>query len=156
MTKAKSPRVRPIQPRHIPAPIREVLAMWEALRRLGFPAADIFCAYYPNQITVVLKMQGKEFTILCGKPNMSQEQFAKQWTHAAALWNGTEPGMTDTTRAIIYQECELMKGGHIGLQLIGALKVKGIECPFVNMAEALAGQAPGSFAMGVNSKGGMA
>lgn len=153
---SKKKKVKPIQPRHIPAPIREALAMREALRRLGFSADDIYCLYQPHEIDIVLKTQGKEFVVSCGPPGMLDQEFEKLWTRACNLWNGTEPGMTKTSGEIIYHESEMMRGGYIGLQLIGALQAKGIEPPAVGTLEQLAGAAPGSFGTGVNSKGGTA
>lgn len=153
---ASKKKIKPIQPRHIPACIKEALAMHEAFRRLGFSADDIFCVYYQEQIAIELHTQGKEFVVTCGNHDFPEEKFPELWKRACALWNGTEPGMTGTTREIIYRGSELMKGGHIGIQLIGALQAKGIDPPAVRMLEKLAGVDPGSFGTGVNSKGGTA
>lgn len=120
-------RVRPVQPRHIPKVIKELLATHEILRRLGFRSEDIYCCYYSNQIAVVLKTQGMEFTITCGEPGMSGPKFAELWTRACALWNGTEPGMTGTSRAMIFHNSEMISMGVF--PLVNALKSKGFTVP---------------------------
>jgi len=152
MGKKKS-KVKPIQPRHIPACIKEALAMHEALRRLGFSADDIFCVYYQEQIAVELHTQGKEFVVTCGNHAFSEKQFEELWPRACALWNGTEPGMTKTSCNIIYFESELFKGGHIGLALINALQAKGIVVTPVG-AHGLMSDMPMDSSSIVNSKGG--
>lgn len=163
MTKKISKKVRPVQPRHIPACIKEALAMHEALRRLGFSAESIFTSYHETQVSTLLMAQGRvAFVISCGEPGMSKETFAELWRRACCLWNGTEPGMTGTTREIIYENSQIVKYGL--LPMVSALQAKGIEVPIMTNLERLAGAPSGSMVLTdlsaelgqINSKGGQA
>ena len=137
--------------------ICEALAMFEALRRLGFSADDIFCAHYPNETAIILKTQGKEFIITCGNSGMSTEKFRSLWTKACAMWNGTEPGMSTKQREVIFEGSIILRQGGGGLGMVAALQAKGFDVPIMQKLEELAGRpqagTPASF---VNSKGGQA
>jgi hypothetical protein len=55
----------------VPKPYREALAAFEALRKCGFTADDIYFLVAgpdegPLDVAVVLRAQGKELTVTCG------------------------------------------------------------------------------------------
>ena len=148
--KSRSKKKRPFLPC-----ICEALAMFETLRRLGFSADQIFCAYYEDQVAVVLRAQEKEFVITCGNTDLSQDDFYDAWKHACAMWNDTEPGLSTKDREEIYGGSEIRKQG--SMAMVAAIQAKGIDVPMMQKLEELAGRpqasAPASF---VNSKGGEA
>ena len=128
MSRAKPKRSTPKQSRHLPAPAREGLAVFEALRRLGFGADDIYMAWHPNAVAIEVHAQERQFVITCGAPGMGPVQFEKVWRRAAALWNGTEPGMTTAAREAIYASSQVLAGDGRE-QLVLRLLAKGFKMP---------------------------
>jgi hypothetical protein len=103
----------------------EALAVQEMLRTLGFPPDDIFVAYYPDGIFVVLKTQGKELSVSCGEhPNGCDDlEFEKMWRDTVNAWNNT---LTDDDMRQIIDRSKL-RDDAVGL--LGAIVNKGISIP---------------------------
>jgi hypothetical protein len=84
---------------------REVLAVHEALRKLGFDADDIFVILQTEPksadllVTVCLRTQGIEFRILIGCWEGLKDDFETHWRAAAEAWNST---MSEQERLAIW------------------------------------------------------
>lgn len=116
---------------HIPEVLREALAVHEFLRRLGFDAGNIFVMPRPNDLLVVLipdlSNQDFAFAVSCGSmQEIPRETFEDLWKRAVHLWNGTEPGMSATTRRRIYDTARFMQLDR-GLSMLAAMHAKGIQ-----------------------------
>jgi hypothetical protein len=69
--------------------LEEALAAAEALRKLGFSADDIYLGNDMDggQVGVILRTQGREFIITCGRWYGSEEQLAEEWRLKVEKWN---------------------------------------------------------------------
>ena len=100
------------------------LAVFEALRRLGFQPDDIFVAYNYGEPVTVLRTQGKQFVMNyphAGEVPANTEEYNRGWHEACQAWNAT---MSDADRARIYEERFVAQGESV--PLLEALKRKGI------------------------------
>lgn len=118
---------------HIAEVLREALAVHEFLRRLGFDSGSIFVMPRPNDLLVVLipdlSNQDFAFAVSCGSmQEIPQEKFEDLWKRAVHLWNGTEPGMSATTRRRIYDTAKFMQLDR-WLSMLAAMHAKGIQPP---------------------------
>jgi len=109
------------------APYREALAAFEILRRLGFSADSIaFRANFRDHgeyaACIVLKTQGKTFTIKCGILKGDQETIRTTWDAISGYWNAT----TSSLRNKIYLATYIQKQS---LQLLVDLRNKGFKIP---------------------------
>jgi hypothetical protein len=79
-------------PDHSPA-VWFVWTIHEALRRLGFPADDIFVHADPfGVVAVELRTQGKSFSIVVGQSGLTQAGFVGAWyDFAVALGSNKVP-----------------------------------------------------------------
>jgi hypothetical protein len=87
--------------------VREMLAVHEAFRKLGFESDDIFVMLDDpdGHAKVILRAQGKQFIVrMDGEWHASVKDRMKAWEKAVEAWNGT---MTDDDRQEIWQ------GSHI-------------------------------------------
>lgn len=101
--------------------LNEALASFEAYRRLGFPSEEIFFIMDATNVFMVLKTQGKEFTIVCGpRGDLEGNQIIDEWNKRANAWNGT---MTTMEREEIWTSSFV--ANHCG-SLIDGLLHKGI------------------------------
>ena len=120
----------------IPKIVREVLAVHEVLRKLGFESDDIFVAYCTNGIFVMLKdsKTGEtKFTITCDEEivkTVSQDEFHNMWIKYSNLWNGTSPGMSDVTRQKMFNESIIISEHGIEY-LVLSMKAKGVDVPYL-------------------------
>ena len=110
--------------------LKEMLAVFEALRRLGFPADDIFVVpeaieYGSDRVVpaTLLRTQGKEFAITAGDP-YPKEKFVDDWEAAGKLWNAGK----DSERGAIYERSIIKRKG---CSLLLALEKKGITPPCI-------------------------
>lgn len=69
--------------------LNEGLGFFEAFRRMGFPAEELFLGLDPFKVFIVLRSQGKEFVAICG-PFVGGDERAlyDAWTAKAKWWNG--------------------------------------------------------------------
>ena len=120
----------------VPKIMREVLAVHEVLRRLGFESENIFTAYYASGIFIVLKDSpiGKTlFTITIDEEivkTVTEEDFHSMYIKYCALWNGNEPGMSDITRQKIFEESIIISNHGIE-SLVVSMKSKGVDVPYL-------------------------
>lgn len=78
-----------------PKPYRDALAVWSALRRLGFDSDDIFVGFQDapgedgrDMLFVQLNTQGKKFSTLVAQiPGAKQATVFKTWQEAAVMYN---------------------------------------------------------------------
>ncbi len=105
--------------------VRELLALHECFRKMGYPADELFVASYRGNSAVqfVLDRGGKKFTIDIAQ-GLDLDAVLKEWPRAAAWWNS--PTTKDSERASIYNGSEFMKnkGG-----LVAALVMRGFIAP---------------------------
>ncbi len=85
--------------KHLPQPVKEALGYFEAFRRLGFPADDIYFALGPKgQAQTILRSQGLQFACNVGflpKRYHTEKASAALWTEAGTLWNEAEDAETE-------------------------------------------------------------
>ena len=101
--------------------MRAGLGTYEVLRRLGFPAEDLFIGITGRKcmVHVHLRTQGKEFLIALGSYKKGHARFAKDWTAACLAWNAQEIDRMDD----IYENCEARVNA---VDLMMAMYLKGI------------------------------
>lgn len=106
------------------ATMKKLLGTFEMVRRLGFLPDDIYAMFANGGVIfLVLKTQGKQFSITIGPWRSGEQSFKTAWETAAPAWN---EGMTDQERL----EClESSEAFHDVISLIHALDKKGITCP---------------------------
>lgn len=108
--------------RELQTPFKEALACHQGLRRLGFSADDIYVMYSEGWLYIMLKTQGKEFSIDLGKVNCNEIEFPKIWAEIVEIFN-TGP----EELAILIWENSVMKNN---VPLISDLiRKKGIMLP---------------------------
>ena len=112
--------------------MREALATFEMLRRFGFVSDDVF--FYQNadeppggpeprgMMFVVLKTQGKEFTIRVGVVDLPHDVWVDAWKAVATA--ALEGRVEEADR--IVQESQARR--HV-VQLMVAIEAKGIRIP---------------------------
>ena len=99
------------------------LAVFEALRRLGFTSDEIYAGYNNGQPVTVLKAQGKQFVLNYPKAvdvPQTAEEYVAGWQEACEAWNSK---MDNTERTRIFEERFLVVGEAV--QLLEALSRKG-------------------------------
>lgn len=100
------------------------LAVFEALRRLGFAPEDIYVAYNQGTPVTILKTQGKQFVMnypSAGIIPSSEEEYIQGWGAVTAKWNET---MSSEERRRIFDDRFLLRGEAV--PLLEALSRKGI------------------------------
>lgn len=110
------------------APVyRKHLVVFEALRRTGIPAGDIFVAYNQGDPTTVVRTQGKQFTISMGiHIDDPEEKYVTDYQLAAEMWNAT---MTNEERVALYRH-ELSNDQFV--DLVWMMRMKGLYLPEVS------------------------
>lgn len=101
--------------------IRDAWTAHEAFRRLDFPADDIFVLLGAN-IAVMLKTDGKEFTVNVGVHPRGSEWFGQ-------MWSAFVEGLDDIPQSALD---EAWKGSVFfthSLEFLTALRGKGFELP---------------------------
>lgn len=131
MAKRRSPRDQSVTDRYAP----DVLSCWvyfEALRRLGFAATDIYVTvYYDPSLGfvvcgVALRTQGLEFNISAARLTRNEEQFFGAWT---AFGNDVVAGrLTDEIMQPVWDARAADVGG-----LPIALMDKGFTLPLAKL-----------------------
>ncbi len=107
------------------------LGMFEAYRRLGFSADDIFISFNAlkrrntYQVLQELHTQEKAFRVSCGVVHGSQENLIQTWMKLGEWWNH---GAQEEERQKIYDVAwPELKVSHAGL--VGAILAKGLVIP---------------------------
>lgn len=82
--------------------LAECLGWFEACRKLGFAAEEIYLVIYTNGLGMELHTQGRRVPLVLVDVRRMQPQEIIQgmWTALSTRWNGT--GMTDGERREIY------------------------------------------------------
>lgn len=81
-------------PSELPEAMQEALAVFEALRRLGFLSDDIYASFGLADLTMLMTLRTptRDASIRVGKlPKMTRKQFVKLWTIACEGANGKFP-----------------------------------------------------------------
>ena len=113
-----------------PHPIRVALATFEAFRRLGFVADDIYFAARmrsagnPEEhgIGILLRVRGREFGVYSGDLDLPRDQAIVMWKAAAHRW----ATCSEAERQSVWQESGLAA---MGVPMIVGLAQKGIFIP---------------------------
>lgn len=134
----------------IPRPMREALGAFEMLRRFGFPSADIF--WHQNEsadpggrepagmMFVVLRTQGKDFTLRTGVVPTSYDEWCKSWQAVMQALLAGEIAQEERNRML--EESEAYQRWR---DLARAIRAKGIRLPKPDVAvlsDALDGPPP--------------
>lgn len=83
--------------------VHEQLALWEALRKLGFSADDIYAAFYNGgELFTTLRVQGKEWnvSISAGRKVSDAEEYIRLYTKKCEWWN-TAP---DAEKRVVFNK----------------------------------------------------
>lgn len=70
-----------------PPVIQEALCVFEAFRRLGFQADDIYMVHDDHGMGILLKSGGREFNVRVGEVPVSGPKLGALWEQAAEAWN---------------------------------------------------------------------
>ena len=125
-----------IQPRHIPIPVREALALRDLLIRCGFSSDNITAWLLLDRITVrVMVVQGvMSHNIDCETfgDEVSQDFFYDWWARGVRLWDDKLVDMTMTakSREIIVRKSGFSKEGVMERVMID-MEEAGIKVPAV-------------------------
>lgn len=103
--------------------IHEALAIHEALRRIGYPAEDIFInpEEEQNSLNVVAKDGDKMFTVAVGKLNCPLPMFSALWEQSIHWWNDPQNKVEVNQ---IYEKSHVKSEA---VELLLALVVKGMK-----------------------------
>lgn len=119
------------------------LAIWEALRRLGFEADDIFVGVVDNdgriaqrgEVKTVLRpadQPGTQFVVnFPGSPKVDKDAYERVWKVEATRW---KDAMTHEERDLIYR---INVTEEVLLNLVVAIGTKGIKVPELPAANKL-------------------
>jgi len=111
--------------------MRAALGAFEVLRRFGFQSDDVFFHQNDEEVPghepkgmmfVVLKTQGKDFTIRVGVVDLNYEQWAAAWKAVATA--ALEKRIEEVDR--IVEESEAFRDK---VRLMMAIQAKGIRVP---------------------------
>jgi len=125
-----------IQPRHIPIPVREALALRDLLIRCGFSSDNITAWLLLDRITVrVMVVQGvMSHNIDCETfgDEVSQDFFYDWWARGVRLWDDKLVDMTMTakSREIIVRKSRFSKEG-VMERVLADMSESGIKVPAV-------------------------
>lgn len=108
-------------PTDVPPALRECLAAFEAYRRLGYQADDIFMIRGANGLFMQLKEGAKEFIVAGGMWRGTDDQLMKLWTECCAAWNG---GFNEAQKQEIWEASFVRQNS---VALVAAMKVKGFD-----------------------------
>lgn len=97
-------------------------ATWEALRRLGFPASEIFIAFHGDRLFTELHTAGVVFRIEVAYDVTDRKGYGERWALACERWNH---GVPESERLRIFEA--LPAGWHLGL--LAALEARGLKPP---------------------------
>lgn len=105
--------------------MREMLAVHEGFRKLGFKPEDIFAHYNPDgSVLMVLHVNDREFGVFCGNVDLTREGFYREWERVVEAVTGGSMPQADCDR--IWKESVLYQHRQ---SFVAAIVVKGIEIP---------------------------
>lgn len=106
--------------------IRQAIGCHEGFRKLGFVSDDLFVHFNPdNSMLVVLKTQGKDFSVTVGwVEGVSHDEWQELWASAAEAVRDQRVTQKDMDR--IWQESLPFNNAHGFLM---AIMSKGIRVP---------------------------
>lgn len=118
----------------IPVPLRECLAVFEALRRCGFSSDDIYFVRAIARDTgrinlaVQLQAQGRVYTVTCGELPLPTDELKAAFNAASAWWNGPDAGTTDPNGPWrqLWEASNVYKNS---VEFLAALIAKGFTLP---------------------------
>lgn len=103
--------------------LKEMLAIHEVFRRLGFEASEIFVAIYPNDVAMTVKPSAqpdKQFTITINAKDIMD--CAERWSPAAEWWNNA----SSEDMAEVYTKSETLTRAS---EIVTGIVKKGIRIP---------------------------
>lgn len=79
------------------------LAVYEALRRIGFTPGELFVAWNSGEPVTLIRADGKEFVVRTYVSNVPKNEAAyiEEWMRASTWWNETA---TNAERMALYHE----------------------------------------------------
>lgn len=101
-------------------PLKECLAVWEALRTLGFQAKDIYLLVTPDSVGIEFDAKGERHAILAGKCSLPADEIQRQWLDLAQWWNAVA---THAEKEDLWLKSKV---GQDPMPLLSALVVKGL------------------------------
>lgn len=104
--------------------IRQCVGIHEAFRKLGFISDDIFVGCCGSTAIVLLRTQGKEFSVTAGIYDGGQAKFAEEWTKTASAIRAGEVPMAD-----LNENYETLLNSMNSFGFLVALEAKGINIP---------------------------
>lgn len=112
--------------REIPKGYLECLAIFEAFRRLGYPADKIFFVCFSDAVVMSLRHEGLEFAVRVDDFDGHQatcEEIVETWNRAAVAWNGE---LTESDRLDIWDNSKVKKSATAFVVL---MQTAGFEIP---------------------------
>lgn len=104
----------------------EALGFFEAFRKMGFAAADIYFGWDAKVAFMILRTQGKEFVAICGPRNGATDSELHDKWQAKAVWWNLKTAATARERQEIWNHCLARRHA---VNLITGLLSKGIMIP---------------------------
>jgi hypothetical protein len=108
----------------ISSELRECLALFEAFRKLGYKAEDIYFMLNTNNgchtAHMVLRAEGKEFVCDAGSVKGTPDEIQEQWRRAGNWWNST----TEENREAVWRGSHVFKNK---MDFLMALHTKGFK-----------------------------
>ena len=105
----------------MPPALIEFACAFEAYRRLGFSADDIFFGFQRGNVFATLRAQGKEFNIACGRLGGGED--------ALALYERLVKELPDWPTCEFLRAWESSIVGNHGVELVTGIQAKGIVLP---------------------------
>lgn len=69
--------------------LNEALGFFEAFRRIGFSADDLFLGSDSWQVFLAVQAQGRQFIAICGPYEGPEAELLTRWREKATWWNQT-------------------------------------------------------------------
>lgn len=106
----------------LPPTFQTALAIFDGLRRLGFEPDQIFFSYNPNGMHVVVRHDGKEWSLRAGDVDMSRDKWKVEWPKVATAVSNGE--MTQESMDAVWQRFYPHR-----MKLVSDLLCAGIRVP---------------------------
>ncbi len=104
-------------------PTKELLAMHESFRRLGFPAAELFVAPHTSgRVQFLLQRHGQQFTVDIPGRITDEATFITEWERATEWWNNDATTTAERNEVMAASEL-LEKVGNV--TLVASLVARG-------------------------------
>ena len=145
MSPKKLKNKQPQRLQDYPKPYRDALAYFEAFRRFGFSADEIFFGFgvvdlAPDIVHLQLQTQGKTFTVIVGElPGVKRSRVEKVWRAITELMNTLEPHSAEW-REHVWEQHPVGASVDYFAMLASGIQAKGIIIPELAPMQAI-GQA---------------